>query len=490
MVLLILALLGLLAVSFAFQVNANCAATQVLVDKMQTRLAAEAGFQYVTLLLRDDAAELTTEDDDSQKLRWVCDVNGWHDNPEKMRGVLVWSAGTVLTDLGEVEELASEEEEQETYEPAYRFSIVADDPNNDENKIRYGITDESSKLNINTATEEQLTRLIGQTAPEDTPVQELVGALLDWRDSDEDVRSNGVESEFYRQLRVPYRCKNAPFETVEELLMVRGFTGQILYGEDCDRNGLLSLNEDDGETSFPLDNEDGLLNRGLHPYITVHSRDYNRANDNTPRVALSGDNPKARARLEEYFTAEETDYLMSQGPAAAKQGSLSLLLEGASTNGVPSPFELEDFPRIVDRCALTMIPELPGRINVNTATVMVLSCLEGLTEEDIAAIVQKRAELTSDVKLTTAWLLTEGVLDLEKYDAIADQITARGLQFTAEVVGYADHVGTRTRLQIIFALRGPVPQIMYYRDLTNLGVTYPLRRFEEEEWSQASDGAG
>ena len=37
----------------------------------------------------------------------------------------------------------------------------------------------------------------------------------------------------------PYRAKNKPLDTVEELLMVKGFDGRILYGEDYNRNGYL-----------------------------------------------------------------------------------------------------------------------------------------------------------------------------------------------------------------------------------------------------------
>ena len=474
-VLMILALLGLLAASFSFQVNADYAATQALVEWMQTRLAAEAGFHYVTLLLRES----------------LNDVNAWHDNEEKLRGVLVWSSSRGQASFGEVEDFDKEGQE-ESYEPAYRFSIVADDPADDEVGVRYGITDESSKLNINKATAEQLTTLIAQVVPEEVAAEPLVAALLDWRDADEDLQSNGAESEYYRSLRVPYRCKNAPFDTVEELLMVRGFTGQVLYGEDADRNGLLSLNENDGELTFPPDNEDDALNRGLYPYVTVYSVDYDRAADNQPRVPLAGGGEDSRARLEKFFSTEETDYLLSGGAGGGQDraASLSGYLGLASTNGASSPFELEDFPRIVDRCTLRTALELPGLININTAPAIVLRCLGDMTEAEIAAIVEKRAALSSESKQTTAWLLTEGVLDQDKYDSIANYITARGLQFNVEVIGYGDHVGSRTRLQIVFALRGPVPQIVYYRDLTNLGATYPLRREEEEEWSQASDGIG
>ena len=474
-VLLILALLALLAASFAFQVNADSAATRALVEKMHTRLAAEAGFHYVTLLLREN----------------LNDVDAWYDNQEMMRRVLVWSSAGGLSVFGPVEESDAEEEE-ETYAPAYRFSIVADDPNDDEVKVRYGLTDESAKLNINTATADRLTRLIAQVVPEETPVEPLVDALLDWRDADDDPLPEGAESDYYRQLPVPYRCKNAPFETVEELLMVRGFTGQILYGEDADRNGLLSLNEDDGVMSFPPDNEDGALNRGLYPYITIYSRDYNRANGNKPRVLLTGGSADSRARLEEFFSPEEVGFLLAAGGGGgqSRARSLTAFVGTVSTNGMSGPFTLDDFPRIVDHCTLNPSPELPGLINVNTAPPIVLRCLGELTEDDVLAIVQKRAALSSESKQTTAWLLTQGVLERDRYDAIADLITARGLQFTAEVIGYGDHIGARARLQIVFAMRGPVPQIVYYRDLTNLGVTYPLRRVEEEQWSQASDGVG
>jgi hypothetical protein len=125
---------------------------------------------------------------------------------------------------------------------------------------------------------------------------------------------------------------------------------------------------------------------------------------------------------------------------------------------------------------------LPGVINVNTAPVEVLMTLpdphsaSGRMEEAVAhAIVTTRAQLESADKQTPAWLITKGVLDYEQFDAIYPLITARGMQFTIESLGYADHVGQVTRLQAVIEMRGPLAQVMYYRDLTALGATYPLR---------------
>ena len=97
---------------------------------------------------------------------------------------------------------------------------------------------------------------------EEVNPHEIVAAILDWRDEDSVPLSEAGDTEglYYEDLPRPYRVKNGPFESVEELLLVKGVTGQILYGEDFDRNGLLTVNEEDGDVSFPPDNEDELLN--------------------------------------------------------------------------------------------------------------------------------------------------------------------------------------------------------------------------------------
>ena len=122
---------------------------------------------------------------------------------------------------------------------------------------------------------------------------------LDWRDADSNPRGEaaGTEGEYYRNLDKPYRVKNGPFDTVEELLLVQGVTPRILFGEDHDRNGLLTPNEDDEDDTFPPDNADGLLNRGLFPYLTVFSYEDNVSNDNKPRIYLFAEENFLREQL-------------------------------------------------------------------------------------------------------------------------------------------------------------------------------------------------
>jgi general secretion pathway protein K len=96
------------------------------------------------------------------------------------------------------------------------------------------IFDESGKISINSIPDnllEQLLRnLIGTLGIEGTTLDTIVDSILDWRDKDDLHRLNGAESDYYLSLPNPYKAKNAYFDTMEELLLVKGVTRELLYG--------------------------------------------------------------------------------------------------------------------------------------------------------------------------------------------------------------------------------------------------------------------
>src|SRR6185369_1409775 len=102
---------------------------------------------------------------------------------------------------------------------------------------------------------------------------QIAAAIMDWRDTDTTVSTDGAEDETYSRFSPPYKTKNGPFETVEELRLVAGMTKEILYGEDANLNGVLDANENDSDNSPPYDNRDGRLDPGLMEYFTVYSRE-------------------------------------------------------------------------------------------------------------------------------------------------------------------------------------------------------------------------
>ncbi len=59
----------------------------------------------------------------------------------------------------------------------------------------------------------------------------LVDALSDWLDADDEERDHGAESGYYEGLATPYKCRNGPVLYPEELLLVKGFSRKLLYGD-------------------------------------------------------------------------------------------------------------------------------------------------------------------------------------------------------------------------------------------------------------------
>ena len=92
-----------------------------------------------------------------------------------------------------------------------------------------------------------------------------------------------------------------------------------------------------------------------------------------------------------------------------------------------------------------------------------------------------RDSLGAEALSTPAWLVTEGVMDLDTFDQIASSITTRSQQFTIESLGYGDHIGMVTRLQVVVDMVGPIPQTIYYRDISYLGGSYPIREEDKEQ---------
>jgi len=97
------------------------------------------------------------------------------------------------------------------------------------------ITDETGKININTLNETSgiiLKTLLMQMGVQDDNADTIVDSILDWKDPDDLVRLHGAESDYYMSLPNPYKAKNANFDTLEELLLVKGVTYEIFFGSE------------------------------------------------------------------------------------------------------------------------------------------------------------------------------------------------------------------------------------------------------------------
>lgn len=93
------------------------------------------------------------------------------------------------------------------------------------------LLDLSGKLNVNQLTEPRLKRVVQACGlPEGLEQTRIVNSILDWRDTDSLHRAEGAEKEYYESLPTPYVPKNNPIETIEELLLIRGVSGDVFHG--------------------------------------------------------------------------------------------------------------------------------------------------------------------------------------------------------------------------------------------------------------------
>ena len=93
----------------------------------------------------------------------------------------------------------------------------------DDERYEVTVTDECGKMDLNSADEESLEKLPQMST-------EMIGAIIDWRDADDDAGPDGAEQDYYGRLRPARACANRPFLTLDELLLVRGVTKEAFYG--------------------------------------------------------------------------------------------------------------------------------------------------------------------------------------------------------------------------------------------------------------------
>jgi len=147
----------------------------------------------------------------------------------------------------------------------------------------YGCQDEASKINLNGLLaldkgKGDIAMQILMALPNMT--QDIAAAILDWMDPDDTPRPSGAENEYYSILATPYRCKNGPLDSLEELLLVRGVTPLLLFGNDRNRNGVL----DKEEMGDGIDGHD----QGWSAYLTVYSREANADSTGVARLNVNG----------------------------------------------------------------------------------------------------------------------------------------------------------------------------------------------------------
>lgn len=101
---------------------------------------------------------------------------------------------------------------------------------------------------------------------------EIVDAIIDWIDDNEEIAGLGAESSYYASLTIPYTAKNAQLDCIEELLMVKGVTAE-LFGGTKDKPGLSQYVTVYGTGAININTAPKMVLRALSADITAELAD-------------------------------------------------------------------------------------------------------------------------------------------------------------------------------------------------------------------------
>jgi len=334
--------------------------------------------------------------------------------------------------------------------------------------VIYGVSDEESRLNLNVASAEDFAKLYGMTP-------ELVAAIMDWRDEDNAVSAGGAEVDYYASLAPPRQPRNGPFQTIRELLMVRGVTPQLLRGDDVHLNGFLEPATDDRD-----DTGLALMDTGWASLLTIDSSVKDISATGGDRVNIQSADERSLTAVRG-ITADIAKAIVAYR-GQHRQESIADLLEVTSAanqnqpgrnlgahpppQGQPPPPETgqppnastaaPQGPKVVSESLLMEIadelttqsePDVAGAININTASLDVLACLPGVSRELAQAIISFRQ--SNGFFPNVAWLLKVPGVTQSIFKQVAPRVSARSETFCILSEGKIASTGTRQRIQEI-----------------------------------------
>ncbi len=309
------------------------------------------------------------------------------------------------------------------------------------------VIDEASKLNINTATKQQLMVLPNM-------LEEIADAIIDWRDADDTPGPTGAEAGYYENLKYVYMARNGPFRTVHELLLVKGVTEELLFGEDTNFNGRLDYNERDGDASPPHDDEDNEIDPGWIAYLTCYSYDNNTDAAGNSRININQAN-ESQMETSLGITGSQANWIVQnrgngyQSIAGLISGSSSTQPQASSSSsssgssGQTQAIDMQTFSQIADKITVSSGQRVQGKVNINTASEYVLAALLGGGDAAVSAaqsIIAYRETLMYGME-SIGQVLQAGTVSSDSFGRIANYITTRSNVFTIRCVATADRSG-------------------------------------------------
>lgn len=364
------ALLSLLAVGISTAVRVELLASRTGLDRVQSLFLAEAGLnQARAILLYDDPRFDTLLDD------WGPDAEAPLDLPQQL--------GTGY--------------------------------------YRVRVHDTCGRININEADYETLVRLTNDS--------QVAAAIIDWRDRGSTPAPGGAEQEYYAALPHPYSPRNGPFQSVGELLLVRGVTPEMFFGTE--------------ETA------------GLTDMVTVCSFSSNLDPSGQPKLSLDSFRNWGEQAYRNMVMARLGSVLSMYEVQEIWRGLRDLLQAGRP--GYTSLAQLvtvaglhhSKVAQIIDLVCVESGPVSRGKINLNTAPLWVLATLPG-SSDDLADAICERRDTAAFLSLgDAADFILQQPNGRDLFVQMIDRVTTQSSSFILESMGRTESNRSFRNLRVL-----------------------------------------
>jgi type II secretory pathway component PulK len=317
--------------------------------------------------------------------------------------------------------------------------------------FRVQIQDNSSRLDLNTITEAQLSNL--------PLTQEQIDSFLDWREAGSTPRAEGGKDEFYNALTKSYNTREGRIQTVTELLQVKGWTPDTLFNVQTN-----TVNTNRTNNNTPVSPIYDLVS--LDCYSGVYDPQGNSKRDiNQATLTAQQLSQAAQITIQAATTIINARNLQPNRQFARL--SQVLTLPGIAGNQ-------QTIRNVLDRMTVATATRVEGHININTATAEVLSNLNGVTEDIANQIVDSRP--------TSGYTQLSDVLTVSSDSAFlaaaADWLTVTSQSFRVRVVGKAG--ASTVGLEAIVTINQSVPTV--------IRIEEPIYSGLPDRWGWTSDG--
>jgi len=287
------------------------------------------------------------------------------------------------------------------------------------------IEDESARLNINTlntaSAAEDTSKAMLMALPGMT--EEAADSILDWRDANDNSRPLGAESDYYLTLPSPYEAANGPFETIDELRLVRGVDAVMFEG--------------DGTAANP----------GLRNLVTVRSGESNLGRTDISTATAA----QVAARIGGLTPQQITAARWARAGRHSLGDVVSMSIPGVSWQRLARALD-----RFYAAGPNSTASFAKGTVNLNTAGESVLEVI-GLPADEAQAVINQRAT----APLTKGQLVN--LVSREHLIAVADSIATKSAIFRVRAFAQADDRPIRVGVVALVDCSGPSPRVILWR---------------------------